>query len=287
VSFSALQKAYSDHSRVWELNRWVYPVISRRAGGLSIGINLNLDKSCSFRCAYCQVDRNIPGKSLALDLNLLEQEILSLIEEYKKNGLTGFSNFKEIAEEKRLIRDICLSGDGESTLVPEFKEVCQLMLKIQKQFTEYPLQLTLITNATHLQFPKVREGLSLLTSFWGEIWGKLDAGTDAWFRQINGSSMSLETIQNNLEMTVKDFPMQIQTMLCKIGDNFPSQVEIDAYLKRLEKIYYAGKENFKGVQLYGVVRQTALDTVSALPKDFLENVAEQIRNSLPVCVNVF
>ena len=102
MSFSALQKAYSDHSRVWELNHWVYPVISRRAGGLSIGINLNLDKSCSFRCAYCQVDRTIPGKSLALDLNLLEQEILSLIEEYKKQIIKIVKQLNDVSILRRI-----------------------------------------------------------------------------------------------------------------------------------------------------------------------------------------
>ena len=38
------------HSRNWQTNRYVYPVISRRSKGLSIGVNLNPDKVCNFDC---------------------------------------------------------------------------------------------------------------------------------------------------------------------------------------------------------------------------------------------
>ena len=34
-----------------------HPVVSRRSGGVSIGVNLNPDKVCNFDCIYCQVDR--------------------------------------------------------------------------------------------------------------------------------------------------------------------------------------------------------------------------------------
>ena len=48
---------HSDHARLFEHNRFVYPVLSRRSGGISIGVNLNPDKICNFDCIYCQVDR--------------------------------------------------------------------------------------------------------------------------------------------------------------------------------------------------------------------------------------
>lgn len=284
---TALEKAWADHSRLWEKNRWVYPVISRRAGGLSIGINLNLDKRCSFRCAYCQVDRSVAAAKIPLDLKALEMEIITLLEEYEKNGLTNFANFKDIDLEKRQVRDICLSGDGESTLEPQFESVCSLMAKIQQIYSKYPLQLTLITNGAHLHLENVRRGLRILTEHRGEVWAKLDAGSEEWFRKINGSAISLERIQENLKQTSKDFPMQVQTMLCRIGNVEPSPKEIDLYLNRLEKIYNAGGENLKGVQLYGVVRQTASPEVTALPKEFLENVAEKIKENFSIPVKVY
>ncbi|MBM3871597.1 MAG: radical SAM protein, partial [Verrucomicrobia bacterium] len=39
-----------DHTRIYRDFTYVYPVISRRSGGLSIGINLNPDKKCNFDC---------------------------------------------------------------------------------------------------------------------------------------------------------------------------------------------------------------------------------------------
>ena len=286
-SEKALKEAWSDHSRLWEHNKWVYPVISRRAGGISIGINLNLDKSCTFRCAYCQVDRSIPGQNIPLDLPALEKELVDIIEEYKRSGLASFGNFKDVAAEKRQIQDISLSGDGESTLVREFPEVCLLMRKIQDRYPEYPIRLTLITNATHLQAPGVIQGLATLTSRSGEIWGKLDAGSPEWLKVIDQTKVSLDTIQNNLEMTVARFPMKVQTMLCKIGGKFPDEKEIGLYVDRVEKIYKVNPDNFRGVQLYGVVRHTALENVEPLPREFLENVANIIRNRIPATVEVF
>src|ERR1041384_5902109 len=51
---------FTQHSRSWRENRYVYPVVSRRSKGLSIGVNLNPDKVCNFDCIYCCVDRKTP-----------------------------------------------------------------------------------------------------------------------------------------------------------------------------------------------------------------------------------
>ena len=52
-----------DHRRKLDENRYVYAVLSRRSGGVSIGVNLNPDKVCNFDCIYCQVDRTTPGRT--------------------------------------------------------------------------------------------------------------------------------------------------------------------------------------------------------------------------------
>ena len=278
---SALEEAFADHSRLFRHNKWVYPVISRRAKGLSVGVNLNPDKSCSFRCAYCQVDRTTPGKNYSLDLPELESEIITIIEAYKKNGLSDFANFNEIDTSKRIIQDICLSGDGESTLVKEFPAVCELMEKLQNVYSEFNMRLTLITNATHLQAENVIRGLKFLTKTKGEIWGKLDAGTSDWYKKINDSRVPLEVVQKNLEQTAKNFPLQIQTMLCSVKGEKPSDSEIELYVNRIQKIYDESEGNLKGVQLYGVVRHTAIPEVHPLPKAFFEQVKYAIRKKLP------
>ena len=49
---------FASHPRSFAENLYVYPVLSRRAGGISIGINLNRNQFCNFRCIYCQVERD-------------------------------------------------------------------------------------------------------------------------------------------------------------------------------------------------------------------------------------
>ncbi len=287
MSEEALEKAWSDHSRLWEHNLWVYPVISRRARGLSIGINLNLDKRCNFDCAYCQVDRNVPGPSEKIDISRIEREIENIVSAYEKNGLADFSSFRNVEVEKREIKDICLSGDGESTMAREFPEVCLLMRKMQDKYDRHPLQLTLITNSTLLDRPNVQKGLSLLTEKKGEIWTKLDAGSESWYRKISRSRVPLEKIQENIEATVKKFPIRVQTMLCKIGSEFPDENEINLYVNRLKKIYLSNPENLLGIQLYGVVRHTALPDVHPIDKAFFEEVASRIRAEIPAKIDIY
>ena len=50
-----LTRLFQTHSRnLFQDNRFVYAVVSRRSGGVSIGVNLNPDKYCNFDCVYCQ-----------------------------------------------------------------------------------------------------------------------------------------------------------------------------------------------------------------------------------------
>src|SRR5665213_1458021 len=51
------QALHTLHPRSYHDNKFVYPVLSRRSRGISIGINLNPDKVCNFDCIYCQVNR--------------------------------------------------------------------------------------------------------------------------------------------------------------------------------------------------------------------------------------
>jgi hypothetical protein len=64
-----------DHSRDSAGMRYVYPVVSRRAGGVSIGINLNPNNACNWRCIYCQVPDLTRGGPPPVDLPLLDAEL--------------------------------------------------------------------------------------------------------------------------------------------------------------------------------------------------------------------
>src|SRR5437762_13696496 len=68
------------HDRVWRDNRYVYPVISRRSKGLSIGVNLNPEKVCNFDCIYCCVDRTVPPVIREVDWDVLGEELWHVLE---------------------------------------------------------------------------------------------------------------------------------------------------------------------------------------------------------------
>src|SRR5213593_4509851 len=56
-------------------NRFLYLVISPRARGLSIGVNMNPDKHCNFDCPYCEVNRSLPAGEQSLDVDVMAAEL--------------------------------------------------------------------------------------------------------------------------------------------------------------------------------------------------------------------
>ena len=54
---SPVREIAFDRPRDFLDNRFVYAVISPRARGLTLGVNMNPDKRCNFDCVYCEVDR--------------------------------------------------------------------------------------------------------------------------------------------------------------------------------------------------------------------------------------
>src|SRR3989338_4355766 len=79
--------AVKNHPRSYENNKYVYPVISRRSKGLSIGINMNPDKFCNFDCVYCQVDRTTPGIDPNIDVGILREELAGMIQLHESGEL--------------------------------------------------------------------------------------------------------------------------------------------------------------------------------------------------------
>jgi len=257
MSTFELQSAWADHNRKFEDFRFVYPVISRRAKGLSIGINCTPNGMCSYGCVYCQVNKkNVSAKIPSVDEIISElKEILSI---YHKTKLS--EHFPRVEEKNRILKDIALSGDGEPTLYPHFAQLCKQL----KEISEIP-KLVLITNA--MQMEKIQD-------FSGEIWGKLDAGTDEWLDFINRpqKKINMELIENNLKFAVSKFPLRIQTMLCEAKGRIPNETDIESYAEIVQRIHQTKPENLLSVQLYSVVRQTAENSVKPLSMEFLENV---------------
>ncbi|HOW73786.1 MAG TPA: radical SAM protein [Phycisphaerae bacterium] len=283
---TSLNHLFADHSRHWSGNLYVYPVISRRSGGLSIGINLNPDKACNFDCVYCQVDRSVPPAVRKVDLDRLSQELDQMIQLAVDGELFAGGPLATTPHSHRSIRDIAFSGDGEPTASPVFLEAVELAAGLRGRHNLDDVKLRVITDAAYLNRPRVRKALAILDANNGEIWAKLDAGTDERFRLINRANMPLQTILDNICDAARVRPVVIQSLWMRIHGQAPPATEIDAFADRLKTILDQGGR-FSLIQIYTVARQTAEQYVSPLPDGELNTIADRVRARIAAPVAVF
>ena len=207
---------FAAHPRSFEQNRYVYPVVSRRADGVSIGVNLNLDKVCNFDCAYCQVDRTEQREREFVDLARLAAELDATVELVASGRLFEHPKFRPTPQPLRRLNDIALSGDGEPTTYRNFEEVVRVCAEVRRLHRLDDLKLVLITNASMFHRPHVRRGLALLDQANGEIWAKLDAGTEQYYKLIARTVIPFRRILNNLLAAAQVRPIVIQSLFMRI-----------------------------------------------------------------------
>jgi len=282
----ALTRAITSHPRVFEQNRYVYPVISRRSRGLSVGVNLNPDKICNFDCIYCQVDRTVAPQYRTVDLTLLETELRNLIEDAQSGVLFNHPNFKDIPNPLKRINDIAFSGDGEPTTYPQFGEVVDLAAQIKTDLHLSHVKLIVITNATRFHRPNVLEALENMHQNNGEIWAKLDAGTAEYYNLVERTKVGFDTVIENLHTAAQRWPIVIQSLFMKIHKASPSAQEIEAYCTVLNKIQQKGG-TLKGIQIYTVARRPTESYVTPLTNEEVDHIANRVKqtlNNVPVDV---
>jgi wyosine [tRNA(Phe)-imidazoG37] synthetase (radical SAM superfamily) len=264
---------FTDHRRQLLENRYIYAVISRRAGGLSIGINLNPDKTCNFDCPYCQVDRRIKGGDRHVSLEILKRELEHILSLFKDGGLWQIEPFLTAKLEHRRLIDISFSGDGEPTICPEFVEAVGAVMEIKKFYHLDTVQINLFSNSTMFQKEKVRIGLKLLWSGGGCIWAKLDAGTAEWYQRVDASNVPFHRVLENIEWAARQKPIVLQCMFHRFGEEKPSAEEIQAWASRIDHIFATGGQ-ISWIQVYTTARVPSQADVLPLLKEDLEVIAE-------------
>ncbi|BBE50021.1 radical SAM domain protein [Ferriphaselus amnicola] len=266
----------TDHDRDSAGLRYVYPVISRRAGGVSVGINLNPNNACNWRCLYCQVPNLSLGSAPPVDLPLLEQELRGFLHEL----LHGDFMASRVPEGMRRINDIALSGNGEPTSAAEFAEVIALVGKLKTEFGLAEQKLVLITNGSLIHRDNVQQGLRRMAECNGAVWFKLDRANEAGMLAINDTRTTLTKVRENLSTAISLCPTWIQTCWFACDGNAPAAEEEDAYLDFLFGLLSDGIRP-QGVLLYGLARpslQPEAARLSALSLAHLERFAERIRS---------
>jgi wyosine [tRNA(Phe)-imidazoG37] synthetase (radical SAM superfamily) len=280
----------TDHRRQWRRCRYVYPVISRRARGLSIGVNLNTDKRCNFGCLYCQINRRIHQLGMDIEIPRLGKELSLALAEAVSGGLWNEERFAETPAEFRRINDIAFSGDGEPTCMPAFDRAVDAADEaLSGAGLAGTVKIVVITNGTNLISPQVRRALPSLDANGGEFWIKLDAGTEKFFRLVNhpAPKLTLQTICDNILVISVARPVVIQTLFFRIDGKGPSQEEIDAYCGRLRWLIGNGGR-VKLVQLHTIARRPTSSRASALPDEALDKIGRHVQEQIgDVPVEVF
>ena len=270
------QRLFQQHSRNFEQNRFVYPVISRRSGGVSIGVNLNPDKVCNFDCIYCQVDRTRQSETRFVETDALLTELRGVLELVVSGDLFELQRFSETPPSMRRLNDIAFSGDGEPTTFRNFDEIIQACAEVRQDVGAIESKMVLITNASMFHRPHVQNGLEILDRNCGEIWAKLDAGTEEYFQIIDRTKFTLKHVMGNLVLAAKLRPIVIQSLWMRVDDEPPTINELEAYSDRLNEIVSAGGE-IKLVQIYTVARQPAESYVSPLTNDEVDFWVNEVR----------
>ena len=270
------QRLFQQHSRNFEQNRFVYPVISRRSGGVSIGVNLNPDKVCNFDCIYCQVDRTRQSETRFVETDALLTELRGVLELVVSGDLFELQRFSETPPSMRRLNDIAFSGDGEPTTFRNFDEIIQACAEVRQDVGATESKMVLITNASMFHRPHVQNGLEILDRNCGEIWAKLDAGTEEYFQIIDRTKFTLKHVMDNLVLAAKLRPIVIQSLWMRVDDEPPTIDELEAYSDRLNEIVSAGGE-IKLVQIYTVARQPAESYVSPLTNDEVDFWVNEVR----------
>lgn len=271
-----------DHRRDSAGLRYVYPVISRRAGGVSIGINVNVNNACNWACLYCQVDNLVRGGPPPLDLDLLERELAGFLED----ALHGDFMQRQVPESARRLMDVAFSGNGEPTSAPEFAAAVDRVGDVLGRFGLLgKLVLRLITNGSLMHRPEVATGVRRLGELGGEVWFKLDRAEAAAIAEINGVPLTPEKVAGNLARCAALAPTWVQTCWFALDGRAPDAAARAAYCDLLAPL--AGR--LRGVHLYGLARpslQPAAPRLARLPDEELASFAEEIQKKTGIRVLV-
>lgn len=301
------------HPSAFARYRYAYPVVSRRAGGVSLGVNLSQTQACNFRCVYCEVDRGETKAQIAraletispdeassrdvtacarrpegreIDMEVFHRELRELIDATLSGELFKVPRFADVPARQRVLRDVAFSGDGEPTASKYFPEAVKSVVRARQESGYEPLKLILITNATRLQRPEIVAALDEFCAANGEIWAKLDAGNSALLKTINRTAVPLETILENLLFAAKRWRVKLQTALFEWRGRKPSEEDFGEYCARVREILDAGGR-FVGAQLYTVARKPAEKEAVPLSEAELDDYARRFESLTGLSAEVF
>ena len=219
------------HPRLSEQQLLVYPVYSRRSGGLSLGININPNKQCTFRCLYCQVERG--GKTIEQPpaLEQIKQELTQWLENLQKD---------QWQYQGHQLKDIAIAGDGEPSMVDILPALLLSLVEMKNQFDPPECKLVLYTNGTNLDRKDLNRIWPTYFKQGGEVWFKLDAWNEETLRLVNRTKFTFHQIIDNLETLGRQYPIVIQSCFFNWKNRAFNEKDYLGYVQLLQQIQAKG-----------------------------------------------
>jgi wyosine [tRNA(Phe)-imidazoG37] synthetase (radical SAM superfamily) len=277
VSSREVSSLFAHHERTFENFRFVYPVLSRRAHGLSLGVNLNPDKVCNFDCIYCQVDRTSAAETTFVDTRQLLDELDIGLRMILSGDIYHTNKFHQTPPELRRLNDIAFSGDGEPTTYRNFDVLMAECVEIKRRHRLDDVKMVLITNASMFHREHVQRGLAILDANNGEIWAKLEAGTEPYYKLVDRTTIPFQQILDNITAAAQVRLLVIQALFMRVHGESPTLAEQLAFCDRLNEIVAAGGK-IKLVQVYTVARRPAESFVAPLTNTEVDALTDLVRS---------
>lgn len=266
-----------DHDRRRSPFTYVYAVVSRRSHGLSLGINLNPNNACNWRCVYCEIPGLVQGKAPDLPVHELERELGELLEQVLAPGWLE----AHCPEGMRRLNDLAFSGNGEPTASPRFTEAVEVAIAaLARRHMIGQVKLVLITNGSLLHTPRVQAGIARLAEHGGEVWFKLDSATEAGMRAGNSAGDVARQLAN-LRSCARLAPTWVQSCWYGRDGAEPAEAECAAFAAALEALA-AEQLPLRGVYLYGIARpsyQPEAPRLARLPAGWFEAFGQRLRRA--------
>lgn len=208
-----------DHRRDSAGLMYVYPVVSRRAGSVSVGINLNVNNACNWACVYCQVPDLKRGRSATGRSAPSRKRV--------ERAARG-------DRRRRLFAQACVAGSEASgrrgffgerwpTSAAEFPEAVACVAGVLRSFGLLgSVKLRVISNGSFLHRPRVRRRLAAIGELDGEVWFKLDRATASGIEGVNGIRLAPDKVRASLLQCADLAPTWVQTCYFAMDASWPT-----------------------------------------------------------------
>ncbi|MCP4753758.1 MAG: radical SAM protein [Proteobacteria bacterium] len=265
---------FSEHPRLSEYRRLVYPVVSRRAGGLSLGININPDKKCTFDCVYCQVDRDKKITGLSVEVDRIVEELEWWLKTIVEEGgvYQGFP-----------LKDISIAGDGEPTTFKALPELIQEVITTKRRFGLDQCGIVLFTNGSRIDRQDLRNVFPDFFANHGDIWFKLDYWNERSLKEINRTRIPAERLLENLIKLGREYPLTLQSCFFSWkGEKFEEHL-YQEYIEFIRTVVEKGVK-IKRIQAYTLARVPTDSRAVPWSDREMDRLCRYLRHHLPVDV---